>query len=56
MTRFQNSKYDLDKPAHLKIPRDMYAKLVLVAGEKKHWSELTRDIIDNWLNVRGFIE
>ena len=51
MTRIKNSKYNLSQPAYLKIPKDMYNKLVILAGEKRHWSELTRDIVDAWVTM-----
>ena len=49
MTRRRKSAFDLSDFAHLKVPRTIYDKLVEQAGDKSHWSEIARNILNWWI-------
>ena len=49
MTRRRKSAYDLSEYAILKVPKSIYDKLVEQAGEKHHWSEIARNILNWWI-------
>lgn len=45
----RKSKYNLENPAYLKVPREIFHKLVEQAGEKYYWSEVARHILNWWV-------
>lgn len=50
----RKSKYDLSRPAMLKVPSAMYYILKDIADKKKtHWSELARDYLTQQIKKVG---
>lgn len=49
MTKRRKSAFDLTDFAILKVPKNIYNKLVEQAGDKSHWSEIARNILQWWI-------